>query len=109
AVDESKPDRCKIGYSSRAAKLRIAEASNPDYCLFTEILTRKAKAVEKAVHEVIEIAGVRRIEHKCGGRSEWFELSPQKAVIVVRCIVHAAEHTSLHPLVREVCVSLVAG
>lgn len=107
AFDTTKPDRCKIGYSSREAKARIAEASNPDYKLFGHVKSPHAKAIERLVHKIMEAAGIRRILHTSGGRSEWFSFSAIEALRVVKCVTHVAAAIPLKPLLPGLCRSLV--
>ena len=107
AFDLTKPDRCKIGFSSREAAFRIAEASNPDYKFFGKVKSPQAKAVERIAHKVMEAAGVQRLSHASGGRSEWFSVSAKEALRVVKCVAHAALAIPLKPLLPELCRALV--
>jgi hypothetical protein len=107
AIDQTRFDRCKIGFSSRSGKVRLAEASNPDYVLHWEKRTPFARDLERLVHRVLSKARVERIWHASGGRSEWFSIDPDEAVRIVDTLEYAASRIALKPIGTEVCEFLV--
>lgn len=107
AIDQTRFDRCKIGFSSRSGKVRLAEASNPDYVLHWEKKTPFARELERLVHRILSKAKVERIWHASGGRSEWFSVDPDEAIRIVDTLEYAASRIALKPIGTEVCEFLV--
>jgi len=107
AIDQTRSDRCKIGFSSRSGKVRLAEASNPDYVLHWEKRTPFARELERLVHQILAKANVQRIRHASGGRSEWFSIDPDEVVRIVDTLEYAASRIALKPIGTEVCEFLV--
>jgi hypothetical protein len=107
AVDQTRADRCKVGFSSRPAHLRIAEASNPDYVLYYEHVTKYARDLERIVHKVLTEASINRIRHASGGISEWFDYPAAEARRVIQILDCCASRISLHPIGREFCSLIV--
>jgi hypothetical protein len=107
AVDQTRADRCKVGFSSRPAHIRIAEASNPDYVLHYQHPTKFARDLERVVHKVLTGANINRITHASGGISEWFDYPAVEAQRVIQILDGCASKISLHPIGHEFCSFIV--
>jgi len=84
------PDRLKIGITEGDTVQRIAaqiSTSTPDKpVLFLEVKTNKCRALEKALHGILETRG-KKIN---GGGSEWFKATLDEVLEVYRFIAKDA-------------------
>lgn len=80
------PDRLKIGYTESDTVQRIAaqiSTSTPDRpAIFIEIRTSVCRALEKAIHGILESRG-RKIE---GAGAEWFMVNPEEVLEIYKFV-----------------------
>jgi T5orf172 domain-containing protein len=85
------PDRLKIGYTDSDAVQRIAAqifTSTPDKpVLLVEISTPNCRALEKAMHGILETRGKKII----GGGDEWFKATREEVLEAYKFISKGAE------------------
>ncbi|OBT12034.1 hypothetical protein A9264_15950 [Vibrio sp. UCD-FRSSP16_10] len=105
AWDTTKPDLAKVGMTTREAFVRVAEAENPDYMLFTsfDVDNELLEQTEKDIHSFLERHFSRRNHKSYGGVSEWFEGTPKQ--VAQKCEEFLKQGTSTQEL-RDTITSL---
>ena len=98
AWDTTKPELAKVGMTRRDAFVRVAEAENPDYMLFTsfEVGNEVLEQTEKDVHSFLEQHFSRRNHRSYGGVSEWFEGIPKQ--VAEKCEEFLSQGTNAQEL-----------
>ena len=81
------PDRLKIGMTEGDTVQRIADqisTSTPDQpVLYLEIKTSLCRALERAIHGILEVCG-RKVQ---GGGDEWFKATPEEIQSIYKFVV----------------------
>lgn len=81
------PDRLKVGSAEVDTVQRIAaqiKTSTPDKpCLLLEIRTDQCRALERAIHAILEVRG-RKIS---GGGIEWFRVSRDEVIKIYKFVI----------------------
>ncbi|WP_210447449.1 GIY-YIG nuclease family protein [Vibrio crassostreae] len=105
AWDTTKPDLAKVGMTTRDAFVRVAEAENPDYMLFTsfDVDNELLEQTEKDIHSFLERHFSRRNHQSYGGVSEWFEGTPKQ--VAQKCEEFLNQGTTTQEL-RDTITSL---
>ncbi|MEZ8107034.1 GIY-YIG nuclease family protein [Vibrio cortegadensis] len=90
AQDATKPNKAKVGMTSKSPHKRISQTENPDYELFAfyEVADQKLKQTETTIHEILANEFQRIIHRSSNRQSEWFLCSPQQAKL--RVLQHLA-------------------
>ncbi len=105
AWDTTKPNLAKVGMTTREAFVRVAEAENPDYVLFTsyEVDNQILEQTEQDIHSFLEQYFNRRKHKSYGGISEWFEGTPKE--VAEKCEDFLNQGTSVREL-RDTIINL---
>ena len=81
-MDIYKPNKCKVGCTTRRLSKRVTETGNPDYAIVKayRIIKEEVRAVEKYVHKIL---GSPQHHFMKETKSEWFNYSPEQACQII--------------------------